>query len=342
MFNCNSKPVQGGKNGPWLHKVYMMSQSNRGSICRALSQILLLPRRKPYFSSATSPCETTRLQPGGGLCLYKREMGAVSEWVSEEDVLPPLIPPPPLSVCLCGAEAAVWFDVLPRWPQCVYSSYSAVSKGHRKNSHSQKAVFWVSWHPPCCFCGSACLLFFPTSKLVCVLEHRGLTIFLFHLVPLSLSLGRCSLSTLTSFPRLASSPCCLPSSRQNQLKDQAQQALVSPGQLPEEAECLTVPKYKRDLVQKLKILRQELSQQQPQAGHCRIEVSREEIFEVRMEKKKQAQSCHHIVWSSQRVALIKDTAKWVHNLTPREIQLSEPEHAWNKLKCMTMKNMELM
>lgn len=102
---------------------------------------------------------------------------------------------------------------------------------------------------------------------------------------------------------------------------------MSPGQLPEEAECLTVPKYKRDLVQKLKILRQELSQQQPQAGHCRIEVSREEIFEVRMEKKKKAQSCHHIVWSSQRVALIKDTAKWVHNLTPREIQLSEPEHA---------------
>uniref|UniRef100_A0A669EJP1 HECT-type E3 ubiquitin transferase n=1 Tax=Oreochromis niloticus TaxID=8128 RepID=A0A669EJP1_ORENI len=50
-------------------------------------------------------------------------------------------------------------------------------------------------------------------------------------------------------------------------------------QLPEEAECLTVPKYKRDLVQKLKILRQELSQHQPQAGHCRIEVSREEIFE---------------------------------------------------------------
>lgn len=56
---------------------------------------------------------------------------------------------------------------------------------------------------------------------------------------------------------------------------------MSPSQLPEEAECLTVPKYKRDLVQKLKILRQELSQQQPQAGHCRIEVSREEIFEVR-------------------------------------------------------------
>lgn len=73
-------------------------------------------------------------------------------------------------------------------------------------------------------------------------------------------------------------------SHPNQLKDQGgpggpPQAL-SPAQLPEEAECLTVPKYKRDLVQKLKILRQELSQQQPQAGHCRIEVCREEIFEV--------------------------------------------------------------
>lgn len=75
------------------------------------------------------------------------------------------------------------------------------------------------------------------------------------------------------------------SSHPTQLKNQAapgvpQQAL-SPAQLPEEAECLTVPKYKRDLVQKLKILRQELSQQQPQAGHCRIEVCREEIFEVK-------------------------------------------------------------
>ncbi|ETE71876.1 E3 ubiquitin-protein ligase SMURF2, partial [Ophiophagus hannah] len=70
--------------------------------------------------------------------------------------------------------------------------------------------------------------------------------------------------------------------RQNQLKDQPQQQqqVVSLCQLSDEAECLTVPRYKRDLVQKLKILRQELSQQQPQAGHCRIEVSREEIFET--------------------------------------------------------------
>lgn len=40
-------------------------------------------------------------------------------------------------------------------------------------------------------------------------------------------------------------------------------------------------RYERDLVHKLKLLRHELSLQQPQAGHCRIEVSREEIFEVR-------------------------------------------------------------
>lgn len=41
-----------------------------------------------------------------------------------------------------------------------------------------------------------------------------------------------------------------------------------------------VPKYKRDLVQKLKILKLELQNLQPQGGHCRMEVSREEIFEV--------------------------------------------------------------
>lgn len=43
---------------------------------------------------------------------------------------------------------------------------------------------------------------------------------------------------------------------------------------------LPAQRYERDLVQKLKVLRHELSLQQPQAGHCRIEVSREEIFEV--------------------------------------------------------------
>ena len=46
-----------------------------------------------------------------------------------------------------------------------------------------------------------------------------------------------------------------------------------------------VPKYKRDLVQKMKILRQELQNLQPQGGHCRMEVSRDEIFEVRTMQK---------------------------------------------------------
>ena len=46
-------------------------------------------------------------------------------------------------------------------------------------------------------------------------------------------------------------------------------------------DCSPVPKYKRDLVQKMKMLHAELSTLQPQTGHCRVEVSRENIFEVR-------------------------------------------------------------
>lgn len=40
-----------------------------------------------------------------------------------------------------------------------------------------------------------------------------------------------------------------------------------------------LPKYRRDLVAKMRSLRTELQQLQPQSGHCRLEVSREEIFE---------------------------------------------------------------
>ena len=72
-------------------------------------------------------------------------------------------------------------------------------------------------------------------------------------------------------------PLC---SHQCQLKEPSQ-----PLQLPSEGsmedEELPAQRYERDLVQKLKVLRHELSLQQPQAGHCRIEVSREEIFEVK-------------------------------------------------------------
>lgn len=40
-----------------------------------------------------------------------------------------------------------------------------------------------------------------------------------------------------------------------------------------------LPKYRRDLVGKLRALRSELQALQPQSGHCRLEVSRNEIFE---------------------------------------------------------------
>ena len=51
-----------------------------------------------------------------------------------------------------------------------------------------------------------------------------------------------------------------------------------PQSIETDGECL--PKYRRDLVAKQKILRAELNVHQPQSGHCRFEVSRSEIFEV--------------------------------------------------------------
>ena len=50
--------------------------------------------------------------------------------------------------------------------------------------------------------------------------------------------------------------------------------------LPDEKHEEALPRYKRDLVAKMKILRSELQTMQPQSGHCRLEVSRAEIFEV--------------------------------------------------------------
>ncbi|XP_036332878.1 E3 ubiquitin-protein ligase Smurf1 [Rhagoletis pomonella] len=50
-----------------------------------------------------------------------------------------------------------------------------------------------------------------------------------------------------------------------------------PQGLLEGAELL--PKYRRDLVGKMRALRTELQTLQPQSGHCRLEVSRNEIFE---------------------------------------------------------------
>ncbi|XP_049854863.1 E3 ubiquitin-protein ligase SMURF2 isoform X2 [Schistocerca gregaria] len=55
---------------------------------------------------------------------------------------------------------------------------------------------------------------------------------------------------------------------------------VRSGELPRELlDSELLPKYKRDLVTKHKSLRTELQALQPQSGHCRLEVSRTEIFE---------------------------------------------------------------
>ena len=51
---------------------------------------------------------------------------------------------------------------------------------------------------------------------------------------------------------------------------------LSPGPV----QHLADPPNKRDLGCKLKVLRVQLASLQPKAGHCKVEVSREEIFEV--------------------------------------------------------------
>lgn len=58
-----------------------------------------------------------------------------------------------------------------------------------------------------------------------------------------------------------------------------QQRSIEKSDVGEPAEGEALPKYRRDLVAKQKILKAELSALQPQSGHCRLEVSRHEIFE---------------------------------------------------------------
>jgi len=64
-----------------------------------------------------------------------------------------------------------------------------------------------------------------------------------------------------------------PPSRQNSNNSKPS----SPKILFENEESL--PKYKRDLVAKMKVLRSEISKLRPPSGHCRLEVSRQEVFE---------------------------------------------------------------
>lgn len=64
----------------------------------------------------------------------------------------------------------------------------------------------------------------------------------------------------------------------SQSRIQPRSGLDGPQSIETDSECL--PKYKRDLVAKQKILRTELTSLQPQTGHMRLEVARSEIFEV--------------------------------------------------------------
>ena len=63
-------------------------------------------------------------------------------------------------------------------------------------------------------------------------------------------------------------------------------AVLPPGKVPQNKSSSStpvikdaLPKYKRDLAAKEKMLRQALTELQPQSGHCRLEVSRREVFE---------------------------------------------------------------
>ena len=73
----------------------------------------------------------------------------------------------------------------------------------------------------------------------------------------------------------SSSPAIQPTSNSNNNKCDSSSTKNSNDIMAQDG----LPKYKRDLVAKIKVLRTELSSLQPQSGHCRLEVSRQEVFE---------------------------------------------------------------
>ncbi|XP_045497074.1 E3 ubiquitin-protein ligase SMURF2 [Colias croceus] len=78
-------------------------------------------------------------------------------------------------------------------------------------------------------------------------------------------------------PRLALSARLTPPLETNQPPNAPTTAPPTPASEPVDADAL--PKYKRDLAAKARVLRAELQALQPQTGHCRIEVSRNEVLE---------------------------------------------------------------
>lgn len=79
-------------------------------------------------------------------------------------------------------------------------------------------------------------------------------------------------------PRLALS-ARLPPTEPAPVSTATPAAVTPPQPLSEPLDSEALPKYKRDLAAKARVLRAELQALQPQTGHCRIEVSRNEILE---------------------------------------------------------------
>ncbi|CAK1547274.1 unnamed protein product [Leptosia nina] len=79
-------------------------------------------------------------------------------------------------------------------------------------------------------------------------------------------------------PRLALSARLTPPLESNPTPNSAPAPPPTNG-ASEPADADALPKYKRDLAAKARVLRAELQALQPQTGHCRIEVSRNEVLE---------------------------------------------------------------
>lgn len=79
-------------------------------------------------------------------------------------------------------------------------------------------------------------------------------------------------------------------------------------------------RYERDLVHKLKLLRHELSLQQPQAGHCRIEVSREEIFEVEPPKTRQPWVGDRGCFDLMVALFVQESYRQIMKMRPKDLK----------------------
>lgn len=82
-------------------------------------------------------------------------------------------------------------------------------------------------------------------------------------------------------PMVNGSRSATSSSSQDTSRTHQSSAHPPPADLPQSLLEATepLPKYRRDLDVKIRVLRTELQALQPQSGHCRFEVSRNEIFE---------------------------------------------------------------